>query len=75
VSREERGCTSCLLWPFVAVWRLLTLIVELTGRLIAVLLGFILIIVGVILTVTIAGAVIGIPLILFGFMLLVRGFF
>jgi hypothetical protein len=34
-----------------------------------------LIIVGVILTVTIAGAVIGIPLILFGFMLLVRGFF
>jgi hypothetical protein len=68
----NRG-TSCLLWPFVAIWNLVVWLVSLTGRLIAVLLGLVLIIAGVILTLTVVGAVIGIPLATFGVLLMVRG--
>lgn len=63
------------LWPFVALWRLLAAIVELTGRLVAVILGVVLMIVGAVVTVTVVGAFVGIPLMLFGFMLVVRGLF
>ena len=72
---QEKAKTPWYLWPFVALWRLIAAIVEVTGRLVAAVLGLVLMIVGVILTVTVVGAVIGIPLILFGFMLMLRGLF
>lgn len=62
-------------WPFVALWQLVSLIFQMTGRLIAVVLGLVLLIVGVLLSLTIIGAIIGIPLAIFGFMLMVRGLF
>jgi hypothetical protein len=71
--KAEKRRTSCLLWPFVAVWDLVVWIVNLTGRLIAMLLGLVFLIVGVILTLTVVGAVIGIPLVAFGILLMVRG--
>ena len=64
-----------ILWPFWAIWRLIALIVSLTGRLLAVILGLLIAIVGVILTVTVILAPIGIPLILFGGLLVIRGLF
>ncbi len=64
-----------LLAPFKAIWRLVTFIFELTGRLLAVILGIVLMIVGVVLSVTLIGAIIGIPLAIFGFTLTVRGLF
>ena len=64
-----------LLWPFWAIWRLVTLILEMTGRLVAVVLGLVLLIVGVLLTVTVVCAIVGIPLGIFGFLLLLRGIF
>ena len=67
--------TPFRLAPFVAIWRLVAAIVEITGRLMAVLLGVVLMIVGVIATVTIVGAVIGIPVFLFGLLLVFRGLF
>ena len=63
------------LWPFVALWGLVAGIVKVTGRLIAMLIGLVLMIAGVALTATIVGAVIGIPLIILGFTLAVRGLF
>jgi hypothetical protein len=54
------------LWPFWAIWRLLAWIVGLTGRLIAAVLGLVLMIAGLIFSITIVGLPIGIPLILFG---------
>jgi hypothetical protein len=57
----------------VAILKLVAGIVSLTGRLLAVLLGLVLFIAGTILTVTIIGAVIGIPLATFGIMIMVRG--
>lgn len=64
-----------ILWPFVAIWRLVALIVELTGRLIAVVLGSVLILAGLLVSLTVIGAIVGLPLALFGLLLVVRGLF
>lgn len=69
------GFLSILTWPFVALWRLLALILDLTGRLLSIVLGVVLMIVGVIVSLTMVGAVVGIPILLFGFLLVVRGLF
>ncbi|MRR09257.1 hypothetical protein EG831_04060 [bacterium] len=66
---------SCLTWPFVALWRLLAGILRLTGRLLAVLIGFVLMAAGVMLCFTIVGLVAGIPLAVAGALLMARGLF
>ena len=70
---ENNGFVSCLTWPFRGVWDLITFIVRLTGRLLAVLIGIVLMILGVVLTLTVIGAILGIPLVLFGFLIVIRG--
>jgi hypothetical protein len=65
--------TPWFLWPFAAVWNLAAYIVMLTGRLLAVVLGFIFLILGVVLTVTVIGAIIGIPLGVIGVLMIIRG--
>jgi hypothetical protein len=72
---EERQRTPWFLWPFVAIWDLITWILQLTGRLVAGILGLVFMILGAILTVTVIGAVVGLPLIIFGFALMVRSIF
>jgi hypothetical protein len=71
--REHR--IPVLLWPFWAVWRLVGLILEATGRLVAVVMGLALMIVGIVICLTVIGAVVGIPLALIGVLLVVRGIF
>ncbi len=66
---------SCLTWPFVALWKLLAGIMQLTGRLLAVLLGFALMTAGIALCFTIVGLIAGIPLAIAGGLLMVRGLF
>ena len=63
------------LWPFYTIWRLITWIVRLTGRLIAVILGFALILLGAILCITVILLPLGIPMIVFGFLPTMRGLF
>lgn len=63
------------LWPFAALWKLLAVIVELTGRFVAMVLGLVLILVGGIVSLTVIGAIIGIPLAVIGLLLLLRGIF
>ena len=63
------------LWPFAALWKLIAVIVEMTGRLLAMVLGIVFIMVGVIISLTIIGAIIGIPLVIIGLLLLLRGMF
>jgi hypothetical protein len=64
-----------LLWPVYALWKFVATIIELTGRFIAILLGVVLMVAGGLLCLTIVGAIVGIPLILFGAMLTIRGIF
>jgi len=71
----EQTKTPWLSWPFVALWRLVTWILAMTGRLVAILLGIVFMAVGVIATLTVIGAIIGVPMFLFGVLLVFRGLF
>ncbi|NWG33350.1 MAG: hypothetical protein HXY42_02830 [Chloroflexi bacterium] len=63
------------LWPFAAIWKLLAVIVEMTGRLIAMILGIVLMIVGALVSLTVIGAIVGIPLAIIGLLLFLKGVF
>jgi hypothetical protein len=63
------------LWPFAAIWKLLAVTVEMTGRFIAMILGILLMIVGVLVSLTIVGAIIGVPLGIVGLLLFLKGIF
>jgi len=65
----------CLLWPFWMIWRLIIGIIAITGRLVGAVLGLVFMIAGVVVSLTVIGLVIGIPMIIFGFMLLMRSLF
>jgi hypothetical protein len=64
-----------LLWPFYAIWRILTFILELTSRIIAAVIALALMAAGVSITLSVIGAPLGIPIAAFGFLLLVRALF
>jgi hypothetical protein len=74
MSNDDRQI-PWLLWPFYAIWRLLTLILEITGRIICAVLGLALMAAGVAVTLSIVAAPIGITLAVFGFLLLIRALF
>jgi hypothetical protein len=63
------------IWPFWALWRLVSWIVVFAGRLVAVILGSVLMIAGILLSLTIIGALLGIPLFIVGILLVFRGLF
>jgi len=68
-----------LLWPFIAIrralWRLVTTIIGLTGRFVAMVLGLVLMLAGFLVSLTIVGAIVGVPLFIVGFMLVLKGIF
>ena len=63
------------LWPFASLWKLVAVIVEMTGRLVAMILGFVFLVVGVLVSLTVVGAIVGIPLAIVGLLLFFRGMF
>jgi hypothetical protein len=75
MSDSTNGGVPWLLWPFYAVWRLLTLILSITGRLICVFLGIIFMMGGVAISMSVVGAPLGIPLTALGFLLVIRALF
>jgi hypothetical protein len=75
MTDSSRNDVPILLWPFYAIWRLLTLILEMIGRLLCALLGIGLMAAGVAISLSIIGAPVGIPLASIGFLLLVRAIF
>jgi len=75
MTTQSKNHVPWYLWPFAALWKLLAVIVELTGRFVAMVLGIVFIIVGVILSLTIVGAIVGVPLAIIGLLLLLRGIF
>lgn len=75
MTTHERQHISWYLWPFAAIWKLLAVIVEMTGRLVALILGIVLMIVGVLVSLTLVGAIVGVPLAIVGLLLFVKGIF
>lgn len=64
-----------VLRPFTALWRLLAGLIALTGRLTAVIIGAALMLAGGLVSLTVVGAVIGIPLAFLGLLIILRGLF
>lgn len=75
MTTRTKHHTPWFLWPFAALWRLLATIVELTGRFAAMILGIVFILVGAIVSLTVIGAIVGIPLAIVGLLLFLRGLF
>jgi hypothetical protein len=75
MSTDIKRTTPWYLWPFVAIWKLLAVIVEMTGRLVAMIIGIVLMIVGVLVSLTIVGAIVGVPLAIVGLLLFIKGIF
>ena len=72
---EMKKTVPWFMWPFMAIWNLLALILNLTGRIIAGILGVVLMIVGIAVTVTVVGAPVGIPVAFIGLLLTIRSVF
>lgn len=75
MSEDREGRVPWFLWPFHALWRLLTFVLEAAGRLVCAVLGLVLMVAGGVLTVSVVGAPLGVPLAVLGFLLLVRAIF
>ncbi len=73
--QHHRRKVVWFLWPFVALWDLLAFILGLTGRLVLGILGLVLMIVGLVLTVTLIAAPIGIPFLVIGLLMVFRSLF
>ncbi|HTR82666.1 MAG TPA: hypothetical protein VMM58_13635 [Bacteroidota bacterium] len=67
--------TSILLLPFTIVWAIFSFVMKLTGRVLAALIGLVCIAIGIFLSVTLVAAPVGIPLVIFGILLLIRSIF
>ncbi len=75
MSEEEKNQTSRPAWSFPPLQRLPQLGAGMMGRTTVVVAGCFSMMVGVLLTFTLCGAVIGVPLFVFGFLLVARGLF
>ena len=76
MSQSERQTqVPWIFWPFWAIGQLVKAILKLTGRFLGVIIGFVFVIVGIVLSLTVVGAVIGIPLAGLGLLLVIRGLF
>jgi hypothetical protein len=74
-EQEESAMAEVLLWPFKMLWHLTMLVLNLTGRLLAIVIGLVLVVVGVVLAATVIGAILGVPMVIFGAALVLRGLF
>ncbi len=75
MTTQTKSHIPWYLWPFAAIWKLLAIIVEMTGRLVAMILGIVLMLVGGLVSLTVIGAVVGIPLAIVGLLLFLKGLF
>ena len=64
-----------LLFPFTALWKLMTIILELTGRMLAIIMGTLFIALGIALILTVVASPLGIALLILGILLLIRSLF
>ena len=72
---SHRKRTPILLLPFVIVWSIFSFFLRLTGRIVAAVLGLVFMVAGIAISVSVVAAPIGIPLAIFGFLLMLRSIF
>lgn len=64
-----------LFFPVIMMWRLSMFFLRLTGRIVGMFLGLGFLIAGVLFSITIVGAIIGIPLFIIGLLMIISSFF
>jgi hypothetical protein len=64
-----------LTWPLRMLWSLIGVIFLAAGKLLTLLIGLLLVVAGVLLACTLVGAFAGVPMILFGLLLIIRSLF
>jgi len=75
MASSARETAPWIFWPVAAIWDVLAFVLRLTGRLVSGVIGLVLLIGGALLSFTIVGAPIGIPLSIVGLLLLFRSLF
>jgi len=75
MNESTEGQVPWILWPFYAIWKFLTFVLNVCGRILCAIFGLLLMVTGVAVSLSIVGAIIGIPLASFGFLLTVRALF
>lgn len=75
MTEPDKSGVPVFLWPFYAIWRLLTFVLEMVGRLLCGILGIAVMAAGVAISLSVIGAPFGIPLTALGFLLLIRALF
>jgi hypothetical protein len=71
MSNENRKHVPWFLWPFYAIWKLVIWILQMTGRTVAFFLSLVFVFVGILVSLTVIGAIVGIPLAIVGVMLFI----
>jgi hypothetical protein len=74
-SRSARSSAPWILWPVAAVLDLIAGVLRITGRLAGFAVGLALVVLGGLLTLTIVFAPIGIPVLIIGFLIVIRALF
>ena len=67
--------TPLVLLPFTLLWRLVSFVVETVGILMGLLVGFVLMVVGAVLCLTVIGSVVGLPLLFIGVLITLRAIY
>lgn len=64
-----------LFWPIILAWKLIGIIFMLTGKLITVAIGLVILIIGFILCLTVIAIPLGVAMIIFAILLMIKGIF
>lgn len=75
MSTAVRPDTHWLLRPFGVIWAFVTFVLCAVGRILCALLGLAIMAIGIALSMTVVGLIIGAPLVALGFLLLARAVF
>ncbi len=67
-----QNSTPWYVWPFIMIWRLAGLILNIIGRKAGIIIGSVLVVLGLLQSLSIIGAFIGLPMAFFGGALLLR---
>lgn len=75
MNNHTNAHTPWIFWPIRAVFDFIEWTLRFTGRFVAAILGLVIMIVGIVLIITIIAAPLGLPIFMFGFVLMLRGIF
>ena len=75
MSRTARSSAPWIFWPVAALWDLIAALLRLTGRVVGFAVGLVLLVLGGLLTITVVLAPIGVPVLIVGFLMMIRAVF